>query len=110
MAGKQCTLKLIYWTLTDAADLNESPIVPQRKVLPESKRPSSSQSRVTAWQQFQQLNSMIQPELTEIEFRNLFTKCGFCGLVTTREVNPFHYCPVEVMDRMDDSDISTDLE
>ena len=52
---------------------------------------------------FQQLSSMVQPGLSEIEFRNLFT-CGVCGLIKMREVFVFHLCPAEVTDS-DNTDV-----
>jgi hypothetical protein len=52
---------------------------------------------------FQRLSSMVQPGLTEIEFRNLFTKCGVCGLIKIGEVNVLHLCPEEATDS-DDTD------
>jgi hypothetical protein len=54
---------------------------------------------------------MIQRGLTEVEFRNLFTKCGICSLIKMREVNVFHICPAEVIDLDSDSDLGdTDRE
>jgi len=44
------------------------------------------------WRLFQQLDAMTRPGLTQVQFRSLFTVCGVCGLVTTRQVFSFHQC------------------
>ena len=75
----------------DALDLSEVPADALQRRGP-LRSLSNDQRR------FQQLSSMVQPGLSEIEFRNLFTKCGVCGLLKMREVFVFHLCPAEVTD------------
>jgi hypothetical protein len=63
--------------------------------------------RTVDWRMFQRLDFMRQPGLTEIQFRALFSKCGVCGLITTRQVFSFHECqlkedPTDVEDAEDD--------
>lgn len=80
----------------DGVDLSEVSAATHQRRGP-LKNPSNDQRR------FQQLSSMVQPGLSEIEFRNLFTKCGVCGLIKMREIFVFHLCPAEVTDS-DDTD------
>jgi len=68
-------------------------------------------SRRNDQRQFRRLNSVIQPGLTEAEFRNLFTKCRYCDGIKIREANDFHHCPAEVpIDSEEDTDVLTDSE
>jgi len=88
-------IKVNLFTSPGAADLSNAPVIV----------PSDDQ------RQFRRLNSVIQPGLTEPEFRNLFTKCRYCGGIKIREANDFHHCPVEVpTDSEEDTDVLTDSE
>jgi hypothetical protein len=84
---------------SDVADLSEPPAAIAR-YREQSKRLSEDRC------QFQRLNSVLQPGLTETEFRNLFTKCRYCEGIKLREVNDFHLCPAPVTDL--DSEEDTD--
>ena len=52
---------------------------------------------------YQQLFSPTRPGLTLSEFRNLFSRCGSCGLVKTSDALGTHKC-VEVIDLTTDED------
>jgi hypothetical protein len=73
-------------------DLNDAP-APSRQVLGLS----------TNVDRFERLNSIVRPGLTEVDFRNLFSKCSDCGLVTTRPVFASHECRL-VIDLTTDED------
>jgi hypothetical protein len=51
-----------------------------------------------------QLDSGMQPGLTDVEFRSLFVKCNVCGLISTRRAVNEHGCRHEVIDLTGDSD------
>jgi hypothetical protein len=86
-------IKVNLFTSPDVADLSKALV------------PSDDQ------RQFRRLNSVIQPGLTEAEFRNLFTKCRYCNGIKIREANDFHHCPAEVpTDSEEDTDVPTDSE
>ena len=88
-------IKVNLFTSPEVADLNKALVIV----------PSDDQ------RQFRRLNSVIQPGLTEPEFRNLFTKCRYCGGIKIREANDFHHCPAEVpTDSEEDTDVLTDSE
>ena len=53
---------------------------------------------------YQQLASPTRPGLTLSEFRNLFSRCGNCGLVKASDVFGTHKC-VEVIDLTTDEDL-----
>jgi len=81
----------------DAADLtNGTTAMPQRGVRHSNRR--------TDWRRFQELDSMVRPGLSEREFRNLFAKCGTCGLITTHQVFSFHNCWSRAVDLTDEAE------
>jgi hypothetical protein len=63
--------------------------------------------------QFQQLNTMVRPGLTDVEFTNLFVKCGACNLIMACQVYGFHHCESgeEVEDLIDvETEIDSDVD
>lgn len=46
----------------------------------------------TDFRLFQRLEAMRRPGLPEDIFRDLFSKCGVCGIITTRQVFSYHEC------------------
>ena len=80
----------------DATDLtNVTKAVPRR---------AHRSNRRTDWRRFQDLDAMVRPGLTEQEFRNLFTKCAGCGLITTHQVFSFHVCWLRAADLTDEAE------
>lgn len=96
-----------------SADLNDTdraPVTPRRILGPfnrsDDSPPAPRRRRVLGPSNpsaFQQLNSPTRPGLTAAEFRNLFSRCGACSLVMTRDVFPSHTCR-EVIDLTTDED------
>jgi hypothetical protein len=86
-------IKVNLFTSPEVADLNKALVIV----------PSDDQ------RQFRRLNSVIQPGLTEAEFRNLFTKCRYCDGIKIREANAFHHCPAEVPTDSEEDSADTDV-
>jgi hypothetical protein len=92
------------------ADLNDRLSTPRRALGPsnrlnvELEPPAPRPNRVLGPSNpLQQLSSPIRPGLTSAEFRDLFSRCGACSLVTTREVFGSHECR-DVIDLTTDSE------
>ena len=64
--------------------------------------PPPMRRRTVDWRKFSQLDCMRHPGLPEDEFRDLFSKCGVCGLITTRQVFSLHDCLPKEPDTSED--------
>ena len=65
--------------------------MPQRQLQPIVPQPR------THWRKLAKLEHMINPGLTEREFRNLFMSCAACGLIMVDVVFSHHRCSEEVV-------------
>jgi hypothetical protein len=85
----------------DTADLNDPapPVTPRRALAPFNRDgpPAPRRLRVLDRFSFAALKSPTRPGLTATEFRQLFARCGHCGLVKASDVFVSHKC-VDVID------------
>lgn len=58
----------------------------------------------THWPKFDNLDRMVDPGLTEVEFLGLFVKCDACGLITTNLAFSKHACTAHMVDGLDLTD------
>jgi hypothetical protein len=75
------------------------PVTPRRALAPFNRDgpPAPRRLRVLDRFSFAALKSPTRPGLTATEFRQLFARCGHCGLVKASDVFVSHKC-VDVID------------